>query len=485
MTATRGDSPRIALVVDNPYRDLPGMVLVAGRLCELGAICYLVPMNLEWLETTALAPDFALLTNLRGPKQAFARGLMDAGIGVGVLDSEGGVFPDLGTYGRMAAPTPDVYGGVSCFCSWGPRLAEYLRRCGAYRDDQLSVTGAPRFDYYARRWRRAALRMSRDLDRYARPIVLVNGSFPRANPAFHTPEQEIESWAPLGFDREYMLRYQRVEAQAVRDLASIANHLADRFPEATVVYRPHPFERLATYERLLDRRGNLHLLKVGTVDGWILRASVVVHRNSTTAVEGAFAGVPVLLPSWVNVGERFEAVESVSVSCGSPEELDDQVSRCLNGVPPRPDGFDASVARTVGDWFSVNDGEAHARVAAVIFPKAQGLDDFDRRREVCRKNHYAWRWAVRSRASRAGSMIRKGLGLPAAWSFRHLGERDPGAGWAASEKRFDEHGVRGLVDALDGEFRPWTVERATEGRDYLFGYRGHAVVCRPAPEAVP
>lgn len=468
---------RIALVVDNPLRDLPGMVLVATRLCELGATCYLVPMNLEWLEVGSLTPDFVLLTNLRGPKQRFARRLLEAGVRIGVLDCEGAVFPNLETYRLMASPDPDVYGQVSCFCSWGPKLAEYLRTNGWYRDAQLKVTGAPRFDYYADKWRSAALSNSTAIDRYPRPIVLITGSFPRANPGFQTPDQEIASWGALGFAREYMLQYQRVEAQAVRDLAAVANHVAARFPHATVVYRPHPFEKAATYEPLLERRENLHLLKLGTVDGWILRASVVIHRNSTTAIEAAIAGVPVLMPDWIEVGERLESVEAVSQPCNSWDELDRRLRECLRGdhTTCHPNG---ATGRIVTEWFHTIDGAAHERVASAILSHMNG-GLRARQRQKCRDIHYDFGPATRSMASRAGTALRKGLGLPAAWSFKYCSERDQGHAWQHSEKQFDATAVRRLTTSLGVDESRLSVSRAAEKRDYSFGYRwGHSVVLR-------
>src|SRR5437870_5118836 len=80
---------RVVLIVDNIHRDLPGLLLVAMRLCRYGATCYLVPFNLRESETWALAPDFVLLNYLRKRNEVFARRLMDAGIQVGVLDTEG------------------------------------------------------------------------------------------------------------------------------------------------------------------------------------------------------------------------------------------------------------------------------------------------------------------------------------------------------------------------------------------------------------
>jgi len=75
---------KIALIVDNPKRDLSGMALLAYRLCQMGATCFLVPFNLRDTELWALAPDFVLLNYLRVNNQELAKRMIQAGIKVGV-----------------------------------------------------------------------------------------------------------------------------------------------------------------------------------------------------------------------------------------------------------------------------------------------------------------------------------------------------------------------------------------------------------------
>lgn len=74
---------RIALLVDNPYRDLPGLVLTAMYLCQYGATCHLVPMNLREQEIWPLVPDFVLLHQLRTLTQEFTRDMLEVGIKIG------------------------------------------------------------------------------------------------------------------------------------------------------------------------------------------------------------------------------------------------------------------------------------------------------------------------------------------------------------------------------------------------------------------
>ena len=193
------DAPRIALTVDNPYRDLAGLVLVAWRLCQAGATCFLVPMNLQGAEIWPLMPDLVLLNYLRTNNEGLARYLMEAGIQIGILDTEGGIFNPVHTstlsshsgFAQSEGETPapleqyslsmagdcQVRHRVACYCAWSSPFAEYASKAGWYRAQQITVTGTPRFDFYAPRWREAARRVSAYADDYPAPMILINSHF--------------------------------------------------------------------------------------------------------------------------------------------------------------------------------------------------------------------------------------------------------------------------------------------------------------------
>lgn len=471
---------RVALVVDNPYRDLPGIILLACALARQGHTCLLAPSNLEWRELGALAPDVAVLTNIRGPRHELARRLMDAGCQVAVLESEGGVMPNFDTYTTMAAPDPALLHRVARFCTWGPRVARFVVESGWYDQAQVTVTGSPRFDFYAPAWREAARRASADLDEMvASPLILVNGSFPRANPRFLTPEREVQSWQALGFSREHIERFQRIEYDAMLAMADVANHLARTFPHATVVYRPHPFEKIETYDTLLERRDNLKLLKVGTVEGWILRANVVVHRNSTTAIEAAMCDVPALLPLWLPTAETLEACDAVSVPCADFAALDARVTEALAGTWVPDDALRRATDRVLSDWFHVIDGRAHERAADALVTTHGTRRPLSR--TAFRHIHYwGWRPATLSRRSRVATVIRRTLRVPVSWSFGRWTHVDPAATWAASEKFYDADGVSRLV-TLFAPDSPIRVRPANQGTDYRLSYTyGRTVVVERA-----
>ena len=480
---------RIALIVDNPYRDLPGLALLAMRLCQDGATCHLVPMNLQGRELWALAPDFALLNYLRMNNQQLAQQLVDAGIRVGVLDTEGGVLASLDAYAKTMAPDPAVRHRISCYCSWGRKLADYALQQGWYLDKQVVVTGAPRFDFYVTPWRQAALQASAYAVPYEQSLVLVNGNFPLANPRFQSPQAEVRMLVErCDYDPYVTLGWQCTQYRTMQELAALTNGLARRFPQATFVYRPHPFERLETYENLLEKRENLHLIKAGTVDGWILRAQAVIQRSCSTAIEAGIAGVPALSPAWIPTVVNMPTAEDVSVQCQTEEELLQTLESILTGNFERPAHIQHRLDEVIGEWFYRVDGQAHERVADCIL---RSLPTNGRRRRLrkCRDLAYGLGRPGTSLRWRARATLGKTLGLSVHWSFRRWGPvLADRSWWDDSEKVFDAHQVRILVDAIqacaqDGSKEPLRkvgVQSAQERGDYHFGYlQGRSVTVFP------
>ena len=84
--------------MDHPQRDLPGLLLLGFELCQRGAVCHLVPLNLAEREVMGLAPDFVLLNYFRADNERLATWMARAGISFGLLDTEGGAWETLDSY---------------------------------------------------------------------------------------------------------------------------------------------------------------------------------------------------------------------------------------------------------------------------------------------------------------------------------------------------------------------------------------------------
>lgn len=445
---------RIALVVDNPDRDLPGLALVAERLAAAGATAFLVPLNLAEAELAALAPDLALLTYLRRTNEPMAARLAAAGIGLAVLDTEGGVLDGFEAYARIMARDRKLRHAVRRFLAWGPRLAQAAADRGWYRPEAVAVTGHARFDLYDARWRDMTAKVAPVGAGLADPVVLVAGTFTLANPRFRTADEERRSLIEdLGLDAASVDRRLAIERRSLRGLAELAPRLASERPGVTFVLRPHPFEGDAVYREAANRSPNLHLLREGAIAPWLLRSRALVQRGSTTAIEATLAGVPALSAAWLPTWADLPGVDAASEACSDFASLRSGLDRAL--AEPGPRLPPPAAAPLVEAFFSTVDGRAHERVAAELLAAAGEGGGADLR--ACRRLHYRRSERAPAAVQRAAGLLRRTAGLPRGFSFRRLREVPPRPDWETSAKGFEAAAVAcwtGAVAAARGAEAP-------------------------------
>jgi surface carbohydrate biosynthesis protein len=401
-------------------------------------------MNLQQWELFALAPDYVLVNYCRKNNEDLIRRLQRTGIRVGVLDTEGGVLSSFQSYEQTLATDPSVRKAITSFMTWGPRLGKHAVGSGWFSEDQVSVTGSPRFDFYNERWRPAAARLSEVPADVPRPLVMLNGNFPLVNPQFSTKAEEGRRLVQqYGYRAEEVAEWQTAQEAGMVGLTELANLLAGRFPAVSFVYRPHPFESLEPYAKLLAPSQNLRLIRRGTVDTWILQSVAVIQRSCSTAIEAAMAGTVALSPAWLPTAREIPAANSVSYSFATPEAMCAALEDILGGSFSQLSEVATALQKVVGDWFLSVDGASAHRVSERI------LEGLPREREkeldaLAERALYGLDSGFRQRV--AGS-ARKALRMSAARSFRPRGSGS--SAWGKSEKYFGVPEVLRIANAID------------------------------------
>jgi surface carbohydrate biosynthesis protein len=456
----------VAILLDNPQRDLPATVLTAFELCQRGAVCHIVPATLREPELWALAPDAVLLFHFRRGWAPLAARLSEARIAYGVLDNEGGIWPDLSDYARPLCDDPALRARVSPLCVWGERIRSFLAGETIFKPEQIVVTGGPRFDFYNPRWRGiaqeghavgAAERRS--------PRLLVVTNYSEVNPRFSDVEevrrhlQEVFSLTAAQI--EELLNWQ---TEALTQTIGLVRSLARDNPEAEIAVRPHPFEGTTVYAEQLDGLPNVSISTTASIGEDVLASRAVIQRYSTTAIDAAFAGVPSLVPLWIPA-PSYPVIESVSAACRDYSQLREEVAAILGGGHGIPEARSREIASVLRDWFGEPDGEAHRRCAeavAVRLPRERVVSEeaCDRFLQFLHNPTRPW--------TRAGRRLRQLLRLSPRFSFRGMREEPPRE-WIASDQFFDVSAVTHLV-------------RRVLAAKHRAGERVHGVRVTPARE---
>lgn len=477
--------PRVAILVDHPQRDLGGATLLALALCARGATTHLVPANLAPRELWALAPDLVLLNYLRRSNEALGASLAAAGVRLGLLDTEGGVWASFESYRELLWRDAALRARTAVACLWGPRMAHDVTSAGVLPAACVHVTGCPRFDLHHPDWRTGPQVPA------AAPRILVNTNFSTVNPRFTTVERKIAtSRENFGWSMAEIARVLDTERAAIDATVELCRRLAHDFPDAGVLLRPHPFEDERPYREALADVPAATVDGSGPVDARIAAAAVVIQRSCTTAVEAGLVGRPTLSPRWIPAPFEIAMAESVSVPCEDYQAMRAHVAAVLAGRHVTPPAVDAALAAVTRDYFHVLDGDAHARAADAVIAALDGERTV--RAGACADSlyHGAPGLRVTSPAARAGMWTRRLLRLAPDRSLRRpWAERD--APWVRTAKYFGPAEVGAIAGRLLAAPRARSrqlgrvdVALARERGECAHGFHGHAVTIAPASRPV-
>ena len=472
------ERPRIAFVVDVPQRDLDGIALVGQRLCREGATCFLIPSTYWKKEVWALQPDAVLLFSARISSSAVAEQLAAAGIQIGLLEAEGGVWPSPEEYAKLLWDRQRL-SLIEYVCAWGPALATYSEREAFFSRRQISITGCPRFDFYAPEWRPALLTEDAGpvLPRGRRMLVSTRSQ--EANPRFSTIEaNRIGLQKRQGFSARQAQDYLDAELRAMPQLVECVRSLSRDFSDSRIVLRPHPFEGVRYYAEQFASLPQVEINTTGAIQPQIFQAALVIQRGSSIGVEAGLASVPSLSPQWIEVPYEIPGIEAVSVPSRNYGELAAQVSSILEGSFEVPADTTARLEEIVRDWFYRVDGKSHERVAATV------LERLPRKRRVlaskCRRNLYGL--SASSFRARTSGRIRYGLRLHPQLSFRDRKVRAANDEWLRSDLYFGVKEVRDRVRRIEQVIENGgravdrvEVANATEAGSVTARYRSQAV----------
>lgn len=356
---------RIGLVVDHPKRDLPGAVMLGYQLARRGVSVALVPMYEQAVDVPRLGLDALVANYARAVNLDLMRSFAGAGLALYVLDTEGGV---LATKGGNSPPAMAAHIKASGYADvltgyffWGNRLHDAFLAAETMKPEQLHLTGCPRFDFAAARWR--AL-----LDGEPRGYLLVNANFPLVNSRFTgTPGGEREAMVRAGWDGAYVDRFIADLKQVFTNYIAEIDRLAAARPDRSILVRPHPFESEEVYRNALARHANVVIDGTGSVLDRIRNAAAVVHLNCGTAVESVLLGKLPLQLEYLNTPITAGHAALPARVSRKVASFDDLLG-AIDHIERETESFDfAGVhAADVEAFFHLNDGQAAERVADVL-----------------------------------------------------------------------------------------------------------------------
>jgi surface carbohydrate biosynthesis protein len=182
---------------------------------------------------------------------------------------------------------------VDLFFCWGDIQKNAILEWFPEYKDKIFVCGNPRFDLIRKDYQKNYTSSVNKLKSRYGNILLINTNFAFCNHfrSSNKLRNMLQSY-PLASEEGYIDGWIKYQQQGFNDFYKIIPDIAKRYPDYTVIIRPHPSEDFTTWQRLAERHSNLVVNAEGNVHEWILASDVMLHDNCTTAIEAFILGVP-------------------------------------------------------------------------------------------------------------------------------------------------------------------------------------------------
>jgi surface carbohydrate biosynthesis protein len=286
--------PRVLVMIDQVTRDAVSQLLIAHYLRWRGARVYLCNQGTIRAMFERHRPDVVFSSWLvGGPIMTFLQQIHTR-TRIVLVDQEGGRI-GAESFKRAFFRFGGIKAEVAKVCArvltWGTAQAQWLRELDVLRDDQILVTGSPRFDPYLVPAAPAA-------DRYLG--VTLRGDQFTAMPShiMWNIFQQARTSASDGISVGYPLKAQHEDrlwhvAAGTRYMFKVLLELT-RHGEVPIVVRPGPWEQAGVYHFLRRDFPRLTVDPTATQPSYIRGAFAILDEYSSLGLEGLLVGTPVI-----------------------------------------------------------------------------------------------------------------------------------------------------------------------------------------------
>lgn len=249
------------------------------------------------------------------------------------LCEEGLVYRNKGRY-LTERIDPETIGYAKAFYCWGQRQKnDVLDKIGD--GENVKVTGNPRFDLLRPEFRKIWTEESNAIFKRFGNFILINTNFSRFNKMPGTDDvfELLKKRGTLG--NEDGIQYYKGLVQRLKEIMmaflEFIPEISKKFPDHSVIVRPHPGENREPYQSLTRRHSNVRVINDGSVIPWLIAADAIIHNSCTTGVEGWLLNRPVISYSAGEVSNYDSRLPTmVSYNCSNIQELIEKLDEVIN-----------------------------------------------------------------------------------------------------------------------------------------------------------
>lgn len=248
------------------------------------------------------------------------------------LDEEGGFFwRDYLPFAKSRYGDLSLALASRVFC-WGNHEYSVLRKTFPQHRDRFRLIGSPRVDLWSPRFSNL---YQADLPGIQKPYVLVASSI-------HGPldglslEDKVQTERINDLQGDGVNHFHRTlkgyvtSARLSLEYLRLLQVISSELPEVTIVIKPHPVESPAKWRELIGSLDRVVVVESQPASQLIRQSSAVITTGSTTGLEAAAAGVPLI--EFQPKGLSKEGYTNLLSQLGTPAQEPGEVIRVLKRV---------------------------------------------------------------------------------------------------------------------------------------------------------
>lgn len=321
---------RVIIPIETKVREYHGKLLFSLVAAEKGLEVVLGGQKELNATIAQFSPCIYIDKSVAETKRSWFRHSRSMGNIMCAWDEEGLVVFNAEAYTQLRI-CRDLLDQTSCFFTWGKAQANAILSRIPEAEEKVRNTGNPRFDMLRPELRPFYKEAVDKLHKRFGRILLVNTNFAFAN--FFLGEEKVKEVYrayTMPEDPDFFENWAETQRLSFSAFLEIIPTLSQRYPNHTIVIRPHPSESFAPWETVASNLPNVTVNGEDNVHEWILASDLLIHFNCTTGVEAYFLDVPAI--SYRMPGrEAFHQPlpNELSLECKRPSHLLDLVDDIL------------------------------------------------------------------------------------------------------------------------------------------------------------
>ncbi|MCK9631757.1 MAG: hypothetical protein M0R30_08935 [Methanoregula sp.] len=249
-------------------------------------------------------------------------------------DEEGLIYHE--DFYRRRRLDVDTFDAVDYIFAWGKRQSDDICLALNRPSEKIILSGNPRFDLLRPDFRNIFnINIQKIHERYGK-IILINTHFGFYNHVVtkNVIDHYIKSKKIKSVEEEVIMR------QVLDHHKNLFPHflhliplLSEKFPNHTIIIRPHPSESHVPWIELAKDLKNVKVVYEGNASEWILASEVMIHNNCMTGIEAFLLSKPsISYRPYVDDEIEHPLPNQVSYQAFNEKELLDIMNAIINNV---------------------------------------------------------------------------------------------------------------------------------------------------------